>query len=220
MILSPMWGVFNRSLGGLRFVLRKGLNLILGFSIFLILALLNLLSLVVFSYPVTTTLSFNLRLALILWLIRIIIFLFKVRPISMLLLPGTPWYLCRFLVLVELIRIRVRPITLTFRLLANIRAGHVLLSLICKLTYGTWVLGALFGLLELMVCLIQAFVFLILVNVYLAEGYTHFTLSLKHSFEAAKIERHFLIAWLLLFYYFPCLLEFGNGINPCYYLLC
>jgi len=138
------------------------------------LALLNLLRLVCYSFPVTTTLSFNLAAALSLWLARVIIFLVKPLSASSLLPANTPWYLIPFLSLVEIIRIIVRPITLCFRLLANISAGHIMLSLICKIPLiGTLSVGVLFGILEIIVSLVQAFVFFILITVYLEESLSH-----------------------------------------------
>lgn len=150
-----------------------GVDINLFFSFFLVLRIFNLISLIVFSYPVTTTLSFNIRAALILWLMRILFLTQKINWVSSLLPSNSPWYLVPFLSLVEIIRIGVRPITLCFRLLANITAGHILLALICKLPYYSWLLGVLFGLLELLVSLVQAFVFLILVRVYLEESLRH-----------------------------------------------
>jgi F-type H+-transporting ATPase subunit a len=143
------------------------------YSRFLLLSFLNLISLICFSYPITTTLSFNLRFAFTVWLIAIFFLIIKKNSICSFLPSNSPWYLIPFLRIVEIIRILVRPITLCFRLLANIRAGHILLSLICKLSYGGWLLGSLFGVLELLVAIVQAFVFLILVRVYLEEGYRH-----------------------------------------------
>lgn len=143
------------------------------FSLFLILGLLNLISLVAFSFPVTTTLAFNFRVAFILWFFRILLLVVKTNNVSLLVPRNSPWYLIMFLRLVEIVRIIVRPITLCFRLLANIRAGHILLSLIRKLPINSWLLGTLFGLLELIVALVQAFVFLILVRVYYEEAIRH-----------------------------------------------
>lgn len=141
---------------------------------FLGLALFNLIRLVCYSFPVTTTLSFNLATALSLWLARVIIFLVKPISTSSLLPANTPWYLIPFLSLVEIISIIVRPITLCFRLLANISAGHIILRLMCKIPLiGTLSVGVLFGILELIVSLVQAFVFFMLITVYLEESVSH-----------------------------------------------
>lgn len=142
-------------------------------SMFAALLLMNLTRICVYRYPITTTLRFNLRAAVFLWLRSIIIVLTKTNSISSLLPLNSPWYLVPFLIIIELVRTRVRPITLCFRLLANIRAGHILLSLICKLSSITWLFGALFGIMELMVSMVQAFVFLILIRVYLDERASH-----------------------------------------------
>lgn len=140
---------------------------------FVLLAGFNLISIVCYSYPVTTTLGFNLSLALILWISSILFMVNKLHLVRAILPSNSPWYLASFLCLVELIRIGVRPITLCFRLLANLRAGHVLLTLICKIPLGLWSLGTLFGVLELIVSFVQAFVFLILTTVYLEEAVSH-----------------------------------------------
>lgn len=103
---------------------------------FVLLAGFNLISIVCYSYPVTTTLGFNLSLALILWISSILFMVNKLHLVRAILPSNSPWYLASFLCLVELIRIGVRPITLCFRLLANLRAGHVLLTLICKIPLG------------------------------------------------------------------------------------
>lgn len=135
---------------------------------------LNLISLVNFSFPLTTVLSFNLRIAFSFWILRIVVLINKNYSLAPLLPSNSPWYLIIFLRIVELVRISVRPITLCFRLLANIRAGHILLTLICKLPHFSWLFrGVLFGLLELLVALVQSFVFFILIRVYIEESISH-----------------------------------------------
>lgn len=140
---------------------------------FVILARLNLTSLLCYSFPLTTVLRFNLRVALRFWLRRVFFILVKSRPAKTFLPANSPWYLARFLRVIELVRILVRPATLCLRLLANIRAGHILLSLVSKIGAGLWLLGLTLGLLELVVSLVQAFVFIMLTTVYLEEAIRH-----------------------------------------------
>lgn len=140
--------------------------------LFLSLSLLNLVSITLYSYPVTTTLGFNLRAALSCWLRGIFLQANKSTFLSAMLPSNSPWYLVPFLCLVEVVSVIVRPITLCFRLLANITAGHVLLALICKMPYF-WFLGSIFGVLELAVAVVQAFVFSMLISVYLEEAMSH-----------------------------------------------
>ena len=148
-----------------------GLNRLL-LRLFLSLRLLNLVSITLYRYPVTTTLGFNLRAALSCWLAGIFLQVSKATFLSAMLPANSPWYLIPFLCLVEVVRVLVRPITLCFRLLANMTAGHVLLALICKMPYF-WPLGSIFGVLELAVAVVQAFVFSILISVYLEEAMSH-----------------------------------------------
>lgn len=139
----------------------------------MLLAGLNLVSIICYSYPVTTTLRFNLGIAARVFLGSIILIWTKLSPRSVLLPANRPWYLVPFLRVVELVRLLVRPVTLCFRLLANLRAGHILLALISKLSQGAWLLGRIFGVLELIVSLVQAFVFFMLCRVYLEEAVRH-----------------------------------------------
>jgi len=140
-------------------------------SLFLALSFLNLFSLNVYSFPVTTTLRFNLRIAIACWILSILIGLTKIYFYSSILSSNTPWYLIPFLIIIELVRISVRPITLSFRLLANIAAGHILLNLIYKIS--VWILGRIFGRLELIVAIVQAYVFSLLISVYIQESLSH-----------------------------------------------
>nr|YP_009346435.1 ATP synthase F0 subunit 6 [Paralongidorus litoralis]AOT84246.1 ATP synthase F0 subunit 6 [Paralongidorus litoralis] len=139
---------------------------------FLLVMLLNLISMVCYSFPVTTTLMLNLLVAVSLWSSSVMILLIKHQSVSSFLPKNSPWYLAPFLSIVEAVSISIRPVTLCFRLLANMSAGHILLSLICKVDY-VWLMGLPFGLLELMVCMVQSFVFLMLILVYLEEGLYH-----------------------------------------------
>lgn len=172
---------------------------------FLFLGIYNLTSLVGYSYPVTTTLAFNLALASSLWAINVIFLGLKLLCISSFLPSNSPWYLVPFLSFVEIIRVIVRPLTLCFRLLANIRAGHILLSLICGLPFFFWLFrGVLFGLLELIVAIIQSFVFFILVGVYFEERINHSGNSLKNvalkKLKNYELEKLILIRLLTLFF--------------------
>jgi F-type H+-transporting ATPase subunit a len=103
---------------------------------FLALAFINLVSLVCYRFPLTTVIRVNLGLALFFWGATILLVLVKLSFVSRVLPSHTPRYLIPFLRVVELVRLGVRPITLGFRLLANISAGHILLTLVCKLRIG------------------------------------------------------------------------------------
>ena len=90
---------------------------------------------------------------------------------------GTPYVLIPFIVLIELVRNLIRPLTLSVRLAANLVAGHLLMTLISSpSTSRTYLVLVILirGLvmlivLESAVAFIQAYVFSILRTLYLRE---------------------------------------------------
>lgn len=89
---------------------------------------------------------------------------------------GTPIYLASFIVLIERIRNLIRPLTLAVRLVANIIAGHLLLVLLSRLgeisiIYYIFTLPLIISLtvLEIFVTIIQSYVYIILLVLYLNE---------------------------------------------------
>ena len=147
--------------------------------LFSFLILINLLGLLPYVFRFSSHLIFTLRFGLPLWLGLILSRLIH-APTSFaagLLPAGAPDWLNPFLVLVETLRTLVRPITLSFRLAANIRAGHIVLGLI-----GIYSRAALFTsitsfsllffiqviyiIFELGICLIQAYIFCLLITLY------------------------------------------------------
>nr|YP_025911.1 ATP synthase F0 subunit 6 [Xiphinema americanum]AAQ75775.1 ATP synthase F0 subunit 6 [Xiphinema americanum] len=139
-----------------------------------LLLMFNLISLTLGSYTITTTLSFNLFFSFMYWVASILLFIFlKPYSLSSLLPLGSPMLLSPFLCMIELVSISARPITLCFRLLANMCAGHVILGLVFKANWGVWLLGMPLMLLEVLVAFIQAFVFSMLISVYFQEAVSH-----------------------------------------------
>lgn len=89
---------------------------------------------------------------------------------------GTPYPLIPLIVIIELIRRVIRPLTLSVRLAANIVAGHLLLALISGTInpLNSLTVLILTGVVTLMVlengvALIQAYVFRILPSLYVNE---------------------------------------------------
>lgn len=149
-------------------------------SLFMFIRLNNYLGLTPYTFTRTRHLSFTVSLALILWLRLIIIRITKsLGHILVHFVPlGTPYLLIPLIVIIELIRNVIRPLTLSVRLAANIVAGHLLLTLISRsvirlhariIGLGLVGLGLLI-ILENAVALIQAYVFRILPSLYLAES--------------------------------------------------
>lgn len=148
--------------------------------IFITVALYNFLALFPFIYSATSHLLVTLPLSYVFWL-RIIVFSW-VRSfkhfLSHLIPVGTPVALMSFIVLVEILSNLIRPLALTFRLTANIMAGHLLISLIggtlIRLPFRFIFIGSfiqsLLVFIEIGVSIIQAYVFSTLLVLYLSEG--------------------------------------------------
>lgn len=156
-------------------------NLIIFISLIIFIFFSNFLGL--FPYIFTATrhiricLSFSLSLWLGLMIFRILNYFNDL--ISHLTPQGTPSVLIPFIVIIESIRLIIRPITLAVRLTANIIAGHILLALLGRTGENLSIillvilLGSqiLLYILELAVSLIQAYVFSILSTLYRREIY-------------------------------------------------
>nr|YP_001974714.1 ATP synthase F0 subunit 6 [Arothron firmamentum]BAE86948.1 ATPase subunit 6 [Arothron firmamentum]BBJ35522.1 ATPase subunit 6 [Arothron firmamentum] len=152
-------------------------------SLMVFLISINMLGLLPYTFTPTTQLSLNMALAVPLWLMTVIIGLRK-NPTAALghLLPeGTPVPLIPALILIETISLFIRPLALGVRLTANLTAGHLLIQLIATAAFVllplmptvailTTILLFLLTLLEVAVAMIQAYVFVLLLSLYLQEN--------------------------------------------------
>nr|WDA96292.1 ATP synthase F0 subunit 6 [Macaca fascicularis aureus]WDA96305.1 ATP synthase F0 subunit 6 [Macaca fascicularis aureus]BBB02567.1 ATP synthase F0 subunit 6 [Macaca fascicularis aureus]BCD69043.1 ATP synthase F0 subunit 6 [Macaca fascicularis aureus]BCD69056.1 ATP synthase F0 subunit 6 [Macaca fascicularis aureus] len=149
-------------------------------SLITFIAMTNLLGLLPYSFTPTTQLSMNLAMAIPLWAGTVVLGLrFKTKNSLAHLLPqGTPTPLIPMLVVIETISLLIQPMALAVRLTANITAGHLLMHLIgsamltlsttnFSMTLLTSMLLALLTILEIAVALIQAYVFTLLISLYL-----------------------------------------------------
>lgn len=163
----------------------KGLTSILT-ALFIIIIIINLIGLVPYVFRISRHLIITLILGLPLWL-SLILSRATHAPSSWAagLLPGgAPDWLNPFLVIVETLRILVRPVTLSFRLAANITAGHIILGLVAIFarssiftsTSAFLVLITVqtgYVLFEVGICLIQAYIFCLLLTLYADEHPSH-----------------------------------------------
>lgn len=152
-------------------------------SLILFLITLNILGLLPYTFTPTTQLSLNMAFAVPLWLATVIIGM-RNQPTHALghLLPeGTPTLLIPVLIIIETISLFIRPLALGVRLTANLTAGHLLIQLIATAAFVllpliptvailTAVLLFLLTLLEVAVAIIQAYVFVLLLSLYLQEN--------------------------------------------------
>nr|YP_009550267.1 ATP synthase F0 subunit 6 [Nycticebus coucang insularis]QAA10666.1 ATP synthase F0 subunit 6 [Nycticebus coucang insularis] len=143
----------------------------------------NLLGLLPHTFTPTTQLSMNLAMAIPLWAATVITgFRHKTKASLAHFLPqGTPPLLIPMLVLIETISLLIQPMALAVRLTANITAGHLLMHLIGGATLAississvaasiTFIILILLSILEFAVALIQAYVFTLLVSLYLHDN--------------------------------------------------
>nr|YP_009990927.1 ATP synthase F0 subunit 6 [Psilopogon haemacephalus]QNN84293.1 ATP synthase F0 subunit 6 [Psilopogon haemacephalus] len=152
-------------------------------SLMILLLSINLLGLLPYTFTPTTQLSMNMALAFPLWLATLLTGL-RNQPSASLghLLPeGTPTLLIPALILIETTSLFIRPLALGVRLTANLTAGHLLIQLISTATSVllpimptisilTALILFLLTILEVAVAMIQAYVFVLLLSLYLQEN--------------------------------------------------
>nr|QIP52517.1 ATP synthase F0 subunit 6 [Dobsonia sp. 050810x2F] len=152
-------------------------------SLILFIGSTNLLGLLPHSFTPTTQLSMNLGMAIPLWAGTVALgFRHKMKASLAHFLPqGTPIPLIPMLVIIETISLFIQPMALAVRLTANITAGHLLIHLIGGATLAlmsistatafiTFIILILLTILEFAVALIQAYVFTLLVSLYLHDN--------------------------------------------------
>ena len=173
-ITSQVFRSFGLNLGGF-------MNVIAGLFLFLI--FLNLRGLIPYVFSPTSHLAVSLSLGLPLWLSLLVsgVFFSPSSVVAGLLPIGAPAALNPFLVLIETVSIMVRPITLSVRLMANIRAGHIVLTLVgnymttAVLTAGVFSslllvsIQVLYSVFEFGIGVIQAYIFCLLITLYSDE---------------------------------------------------
>nr|AKA98009.1 ATPase subunit 6 [Yungipicus kizuki] len=152
-------------------------------SLMILLLSINLLGLLPYTFTPTTQLSMNMALAFPLWLATLLTGL-RNQPSASLghLLPeGTPTPLIPALILIETTSLLIRPLALGVRLTANLTAGHLLIQLISTASTAllsimpaisilTTTILLLLTILEVAVAMIQAYVFVLLLSLYLQEN--------------------------------------------------
>lgn len=178
-IIMHWEGVVLESLGRKEFRLFVPL-----FCLFLFIFGVNLLGFFTYTFPVTTHVFITLGISFGVWL-SVIVFgfhNFKILFLSSLMPSGAPLLLSPLLIIIEIVSNISRPVALGMRLAANLTAGHILIAILadfgCKLlfiTYGGFplfpILIILFmTILEIGVLVIQAYVFCLLIVIYLKDS--------------------------------------------------
>jgi F-type H+-transporting ATPase subunit a len=156
------------------------------FSLFIFILAANLIGLFPFSFTVTSHIAVTFAFAAFIFVMCVLIGIFRhgLHWFSFFMPPGTPWFLLPIIIPIEVISFLSRPVTLSVRLFANMTAGHILLKVFAGfvislgLAGGVWAaVGVLpFAMnvalyaLELLVAVVQAYVFALLTSVYLNDS--------------------------------------------------
>lgn len=160
-------------------------------SVFFFILFSNILAIVPgVHFATTSRMAIPFLLAILTWIIFNVVGVIKQGPIGylkgVLFPPGVPWPVYILLTPIEFFSVFVvRPLTLMVRLLANMMAGHVLLTIFFLFTHDflienfgpasplgviTLVVAAALMLLELLVIGMQAYIFTMLSAFYIAES--------------------------------------------------
>nr|ALQ78860.1 ATP synthase F0 subunit 6 [Glycera cf. tridactyla FS20] len=148
-------------------------------SLFMLIIMINFMGLLPYTFSFSSHLIFTLSFGIPLWMSLILSsMVYNPKAFTASLLPGgAPDWLNPFLVLIETISISVRPITLSVRLAANMSAGHIVLGLIgiyassamftsVLSTFSLLSIQILYVVFEMGICLIQAYIFCLLLTLY------------------------------------------------------
>jgi F-type H+-transporting ATPase subunit a len=158
-------------------------------TIFLFVFVNNIFSIIPgIQFPPTARIAIPFFLAIVVWFVFNIVGIVKQGGWHYLrneLFPqGLPRWLYPFMAVIEFVVVFVfRPVTLALRLLGNMLAGHLMLAVLFTLTWylqwkaitipiavGSFTLGVFITALEVLVAVLQAYIFTILTAVYIGEA--------------------------------------------------
>jgi F-type H+-transporting ATPase subunit a len=149
------------------------------FSLFMFVLFGNLIGMIPYTFTYTSHIIVTFAMAFFIFLMVTLIaikrhgfhFLTYFAP------KGLPLPLQVLLVPIEIISYLIRPMTLSIRLFANMMAGHTMLVIFASFVFALGIFGILplafdvfFILLELLVAVLQAYVFTILTCIYLHDA--------------------------------------------------
>jgi F-type H+-transporting ATPase subunit a len=153
------------------------------FSLFMFLLLGNLIALVPFSFSFTAQIVVTAALALFVFLLVTVVAFVRhgFHFFSFFFPAGAPLIMAPLIIPIEIVSYLARPVTLAIRLFANMMAGHTMMLVLAGFAVA---LGYFFLLpvlanvalyaLELIVAVLQAYVFAILTVLYLRDAlYLH-----------------------------------------------
>ena len=156
------------------------------FSLFMFVLVLNLIGIIPYTFTVTSHIIITVSLALVVFLTVLIYGFWKngLHFFNLFVPKGVPIYILPLVTFIEVLSFLSRPVSHSVRLFANMLAGHITLkvfggfvTMLGALGIAGWA-GAVLPLgltvaltaLELLVALLQAYVFAILTCIYLNDA--------------------------------------------------
>ncbi|KJV08735.1 hypothetical protein VZ95_15865 [Elstera litoralis] len=150
------------------------------FSLFIFVLFGNLLGMIPFSFTFTSHIIVTFGLAATVFVAVTVIALMRhgLHFFSFFLPHGTPWWMAVIVVPIEILSYFARPVSLSIRLFANMMAGHTMLKVFGGFAVSLGIIGGLAPLalivaltgFEILVALLQAYVFSILTCLYLKDA--------------------------------------------------
>ncbi|MCS6987874.1 MAG: F0F1 ATP synthase subunit A [Sphingomonadaceae bacterium] len=156
------------------------------FALFLFILVANVLGLFPYSFTVTSHIAVTFAFAALVFLLCVAVGVARhgAHFLSLFVPANTPWPLLFLIVPIEIISFLSRPLTLGIRLFANMTAGHILLKVFAGFVISLGAAGGVLSLLapvpfvltvaffalELLVAVVQAYVFSLLVCIYLNDS--------------------------------------------------
>jgi F-type H+-transporting ATPase subunit a len=148
-------------------------------TLFLFILFCNVLGLIPYSFTVTSHIIVTLALALVVFVGATLIGFWNhgFKYLKLFVPSGVPALLLPLVVIIEIVSYFIRPLSLSIRLFANMMAGHMMLKVMAGFVvmlgyFGFLPLLAMVGLtgLELLVAVLQAYVFALLTCMYLNDA--------------------------------------------------
>ncbi len=150
------------------------------FSIFTIVLFGNLLGMIPYGFTITSHIIVTAALGLlVVGIVTVMGFVnHGVRFLTLFAPAGIPWPIYFIIIPIELISFLSRPVTLALRLCANMTAGHIMLKVFAAFSVQA---GIIFGIgpmifnaaivgFELLVAVLQAYIFTILSCIYIKDA--------------------------------------------------
>ncbi len=154
-------------------------------TLFLFIMIGNIVGLFPFAFSYTSQLCITLGMALMVFIASIVVgFLNQGITYLRRFCPGgIPGYLIPFFIIIELLSFLFRPVSLGIRLFANMVSGHIMIEVIAGFAASIASIAAFsyfsavpvvvniaLNIFKLVVCMLQAYVFVVLSCMYLSES--------------------------------------------------